>query len=688
MRSSINVNEFITDLEKWEELYNFIDKIIEQKICTPGWRDIRINFKFSDKMKTLLGGFTYNLPLMEFMTQWIMWRPYATFRGYLTKDDFERKIITNITNNKIADYCNRHYVKPKFRDDILDIEFDIHDKNSEINEIIEYMGRLSSKYGDLLAIGTSILDVVDVMNKSEEFYDLMHYEFPTLPQKEIEEDIKEKGARVKQLLSEHSDIFRILIKSNILKSDQFIKYYFSIGFQSDLSGRTITHGIKSSYLNKGMQSKADYAVDLYTANKALTYNKTNTGKAGYQQRKLQINSEYTQLYSDSCDSEVLLEYEVKSEPYLKIINTMNMVLDDGSLHPIEWTEDKDLIGKTIKLKNPLTCANKIQRVDNKGILRDHVIGICKDCYGGLYETNSKHVHIGELAAAFTGSIITQTQLSSKHSLSVDSESVNIIVDDGKDDSTIFMYKSDVFINTDDINHHHPIKIKFIDELNENEEDNISCESPSFNKIILKYINKDGDKVKKVVESADSAPIFFIHPELMSYKLSERDSLVYNESDVELKIGITEDEEQIELAMINIQSKELNSSLIKLNNIFEVGKAKFNGEKIDRTNINKFVEILSDVLVESKLDSETMLLQFLIVLRQCVRKEDDIVECADFSNPNEKAVILTLSDSIYNAPTTKQRLTYEKMTTEVYNNPDIYRLTSGHDIDKLLYQRLI
>jgi len=90
--------------------------------------------------------------------------------------------------------------------------------------------------------------------------------------------------------------------------------------------------------------------------------------------------------NEDCDSKHFLPFEVTE----KNISRLEGRYDDQNI-PID-VRNKDIIGSTIYIRTPITCAGKN--------------GICKKCYGDLWKTNSEY-HIGVVAVLILTNQITQ-----------------------------------------------------------------------------------------------------------------------------------------------------------------------------------------------------------------------------------------------------------------------------------------
>ena len=87
---------------------------------------------------------------------------------------------------------------------------------------------------------------------------------------------------------------------------------------------------------------------------------------------------------ETCDTQVFIEYTIINDKMLKMLNGRYYYDGYGALHLLDYNTDKDLIGKTLRFRSPVTCNSKE--------------GVCKLCYGHLFDTNITLNSAGALAA--------------------------------------------------------------------------------------------------------------------------------------------------------------------------------------------------------------------------------------------------------------------------------------------------
>lgn len=144
--------------------------------------------------------------------------------------------------------------------------------------------------------------------------------------------------------------------------------------------------------------------------KSLIMNKSVMGKSGHFARKNMLLVSNINLRKDDkiCNSVHPIRIELKTPTHLKRLVGRYYRTPGQHTYKLLTGDEKHLIGQTILIKSPITCASK------------H--GICRGCYGDvLFHTNKDDVGIGAYAGAIITNPVSQSVLSAKHLLTTTSE---------------------------------------------------------------------------------------------------------------------------------------------------------------------------------------------------------------------------------------------------------------------------
>jgi len=102
-----------------------------------------------------------------------------------------------------------------------------------------------------------------------------------------------------------------------------------------------------------------------------------------------------------CNSTETITYHINDDNFLKLLDGRYYYTSRGIMKQLDYRKDSDLIEKDVRFRSPATCASKD--------------GICKYCYGKLYDINKDMTSAGTLSATKITEPLGQSLLSSKHS---------------------------------------------------------------------------------------------------------------------------------------------------------------------------------------------------------------------------------------------------------------------------------
>jgi hypothetical protein len=188
--------------------------------------------------------------------------------------DIHTVFFEDITKRAIKEYIDNIFVD-KYRKSIPFIQL-----NQTIDGVI-------GKFRDLrpfqmyLANTLNLEDTIELMNEYKEFDDTVHFDVTGIPL----EDIKEKGmeATNKQISyiknSDHclKDSFRT---GEAISPKQYKEVAVNIGSKPDGQGSVFPHPIGHSFMNGGLQTPEELAIESSVGRVAQILQKTNVGESG------------------------------------------------------------------------------------------------------------------------------------------------------------------------------------------------------------------------------------------------------------------------------------------------------------------------------------------------------------------------------------------------------------------------
>ena len=245
----------------------------------------------------------------------------------------------------------------------------------------------------------------------KETLEFQHDENETLV--DIESKIQKQRQNMKVsvdriMMDEGNSIRKLIGAESGINKNQLGEVINVIGFKPDIRGRVITKPINTSF-SKGLKSIDDYYTNAMGARKALITSKTQVRQSGYLNRKIMILTEDVRIADvDDCGTTEYITLGIKNHKMLSLYVGRYYVANEETGETKLITEDSDhLVGKTIKLRSPITCKCHNREGDK----------VCHTCYGQLSDFNDG-MNIGSIANLVLTEPMTQKLLSTKHNLQV------------------------------------------------------------------------------------------------------------------------------------------------------------------------------------------------------------------------------------------------------------------------------
>lgn len=577
-----------------------------------------------------------DLSIFDFIYNLMMWQ-LCTGVGEQIKS-IHLVFFEDITKRKIKEYIDNIFVD-KYRKYLEFINM-----NQIIDDVIGKFRELRT-FQMYLCNTLNFKDTIDLMNKYPEFNETIHFDATGIPL----EDVKDRGmdAANKQIKyiknSDHClrDAFRT---GEGISPKQYKEVAVNIGSKPDGQGSVFPHPINHSFMNGGLQTPEELCIESSVGRVAQILQKTNVGESGAFARNLELNNQDTFLNPDPnyvCDTqnfeEVLIENETKLNMY-----DLRYYRDNprGVDKLCESKKCKDLIGRKLYFRSPMTCASAA---------RGH--GICYKCYGDLAYTNME-VNIGQIAAEALSSIYTQILLSAKHLL----ESLVVKLQWSEKFYEIF----DITFNTIGLKPntvYRGMKLIIDQEIMEEEE----IDDVTYNYYINSFIVSDSNGNEFKIHTSESDNIYFV-PEFYEY--------------VEKLNSKTEENERIELDMVDIldrdfpalfimavKNNELSRTMDKIKKIID------NKSEIEKYDKNSILRAFIDTNINGNIKLNAV--HFEVLLMNQIRAADDELELPDWTIPDQKYQILTLTKSLSNNRSITVRLESNKIQKALQNPQNRY-----------------
>lgn len=485
-----------------------------------------------------------------------------------------------------------------------------------IDDISFHIVSLAAAFDDILGLGISIRTFYDIMQQDPKLNKILHTPIdPTLQPKDIEESIADHVKQICDIIAHTNNEINTLFKSGkLLSPGQVGEVMVAIGFKSDLDGNTIPIPSMNNILITGINNAIDKYIDSVGGRKACITSKIGISVPGATSKKMNAAAADITLRHDNvmCDSVATIPFEIKNEKYLEGMNGHYYYDEIGKIRCLNYKRDKDLIGKTIRFRSPITC-----NCDNGEI--------CRYCYPSkLTEANSSLASIGAYAAIVMGEPLGQMMLSTKHHNGTNSNNIEF---DEVFYNDFELILSDICIRNSDTDAAY-IRIDNIFKNDYDESSEYTC--MSFD-VLDKYHN-----VLYTVEEKNGAKFFLIDQLdtlLRSKRPKDRDTL---------EVDIMELDSDSPLFMVEVASAQMNDAAKQVRRLI--------GTK-DKCGCKTYTELLYG-LIEAYLSAGIFMnfAHFEVIIKALLRKASDIYAFPDFG-PNGDILdyqILSLNDALYNS----------------------------------------
>ena len=624
-----------------DQHFQWIINILYDGIERKEIQNLKINVVFADKKKI-------SLLIVDYMFNLMFWSIAVSGGHEITSFYFYNSVTEPITKNNIKKWIDRKFIEINLKTM----------PNIKMNQSID---RGIAKFRDLenfqmyLANTVNLEDTIELMNKYPDFNETIHFDPTGIPL----EDIKDAGMKATNLQidyiknSDHclKDAF---IAGEGINAKQYKEVSVNIGTKPDGQGGVFPNPIQGSFINGGLKTAEEIIIESSIGRIAQILQKQNVGQSGAFARSLGLNNQDSKLYPDpnyTCDSKNFEEIVIENKDMLDEFNMRYYrFTKNGMEYRINANEDKHLIGKTILLRSPITCASAARGQ-----------GICYKCYGDLAYVN-RDINIGQIAAELLSSIYTQILLSAKHLL--ESAIVKMHWTDGFFD--LFNVEYNQIALKEDMNYR-GYKMIIEDYFDDEDEDEEVGELTNY---IFSFdiVYPDGTVVSMNSTSgtANDYNQIYLHDEMINFmeKVGLNDDGVY-------ELELTKLKELSALFVVDVKNNELSKTMKAIKNIIDNKKTT---KSYDRNGI------LSD-FIKTNLSGNIKMsaVHFEVLIANQIRDVDDILELPDWTHENEQCQILTLNESLTNNRSIAVRLQSSKIS-KTLTSPANRKLSQPSNMD--------
>lgn len=631
--------------ENWSSYFNGLLAILQDGIYTERCQNYFVHVIFST-------GDDCMLSLIDLWFNLIMWSllifgevkimPYHIFfQDELKADDIKEYIDKFFINVNRSRFGNRKL-------------------NNIIADMLECYHKVDI-FAEFLCNTLSLEDTAELMMEDREFYDCMHASFAGIPMDEVKNvgmeyanKSIERIKKAKDILGHDHCLADAWRASEGINAKQYKEFTVNIGTKPDGHGGIFPAIVDHSFINGGVTDPLSYFIESSTGRTAQIIKFNNVSSSGTFARILGLNNMDSFFYNDTeydCHTKHLLPVQVKSDKMLKHLNLMYYRMNPNGIEKcINYWEDKWLIGKTIWLRSPITCASNA-----------HGKGVCWKCYGNLaYSVMNVDegigINIGRIAAEIVTSKLTQMQLSVKHLLEAIIDKI-IWCSEFHDYMEI---NTNVIQISSDMEELKDYKLLISPDAIEMESDDVAdvadgdevAAAMNYNEYITDFYILKSSTGEMVHITNDREENLYITQELNAVIRRKAEPT----DDEMISIGFNELRD-IPLFVMVLQNNEITKTLKKLKKLYNKADS-IRG----KTLAQLFQEIL-DTNIEGGLGISAV--HYAILLMNQLRSADNIFEFPDWWSNEPNYRILTLNEALNMNPSITISLSYQKITPMFY-----------------------
>lgn len=503
-------------------------------------------------------------------------------------------------------------------------------------------------------------DNIALMNASPEFNMLMHCSLAGVPIEQVKDAGLENTYAAVEIMKNSNALIgydhglRASLQANeAINVRQLKEAVFNIGTKPNGTGGIYPYIIDKSFMNGGVNDPLSFLIESDSARTAQIMSKTNVGDSGDFARILGLNNTDTIPNIDmnyECMSQNFIKFEIKTPNHLSMIKDRYYRFNPRGMEYLIDDSDSSLVGKTIYLRSPMTCASHAAGK-----------GICKRCYGDLYYTNID-INIGKIAAEILSAQLTQRMLSAKHLLEtlikaikwnpefdeffdVDLNTIRLAdLDDTRKYTLIIDPESVYLVNEEEDT------ITFEDD-EESESVQIDDDAGVYNEYITHFIIRTPEGQDIIFGSEDQDNLY------ISYELNMtiRKKATPDGGVVNIPLSALQD---IPLFYIKINNNEISKTMNDIINVINKSAITENMTK------DEAMQSIVDLVVEGHLDVDAVHLE--TILANQIVDPKDVLKRPNWNDPNVQYKMFTLNQALTNNPSVIVTMLYKDLNRVLYN----------------------
>lgn len=350
---------------------------------------------------------------------------------------------------------------------------------------------------------------------------------------------------------------------------------------------------------------------------------------------------------ETCNSIHYITYHIEDDTWLRLLDQRYYYTKRGELKLLNYKKDKHLIGKKVNFASPCTCNSKE--------------GICKKCYGELFEINKDLFSVGSYAATKGSNPLGQIVLSSKHYQGTESASISF---NNSQFSDLFDLSSTEIALSDNPANDDELFLLLDDVLVEQDDDRDYYYTKSF-----KVVDKKGKVIYNISEDHESN--LYLSEQLIKYYKKLR-----------LKVSpipLDSFDEDDAIFIVEIKNKELTEPIKAVERVL-------NKENTSKNSLSEVCQMMTRNFID--IGIEINLVHLEAILKGLIRKKSNVLEYPDWSRNGdpEDYCIVPVSNGLKNNPSPLVSLSYGYIRQQLIS-PELYEKDAPSHLDALFVRDL-
>ena len=351
---------------------------------------------------------------------------------------------------------------------------------------------------------------------------------------------------------------------------------------------------------------------------------------------------------EMCNSVNPIAYHILDETWLELLDKRFYYDGNGEMKLLDWKKDKHLIGKKIEFASPCTCNSKD--------------GICRKCYGTLFDINNDLFSVGSYAATKDTEPLGQQVLSAKHS----QESHSNLISFPEEFNDIFELSSTEISLSDNPTNEDDLFLVLDNVEVEKTDDQDYLYTQSF-----RVVDNKGKTVYTIAEENGS-----------NLYLSDRLTKYYRRMknpNKPIPLDDISDDENSVIFQVEIKSRGLTGPIKMIEKVLSK-------ENTSSKSVSEICQQLAQTFIDIGIKNNLVHLE--VILRGLIRKKSNTLETPDWSRNGDPddVTVLTIRTGLQNNPSPLVSLTYGYIKQQVIS-PEFYEKNAPSHLDALFVRDL-